>query len=81
MTIKIVYDIKKQQLGRKIGIEGYFLRPPYKNWNRSIIKKFPIETLSEMIDSTFPRFSMLESVLSKIVLTGNIFGTNRFRIL
>ena len=46
--------------------------------NQSLTKKFPIETLLEMTDSTSPRFFMLESVLSVIVLIGNVFVADRF---
>jgi hypothetical protein len=137
MISKIVCNIKKQQLGRKIGNEGYLLL--LLHINRSITKKFPIETLLEMIDScvkshgeveydkqnwlqhqtalvqlniqnevyhllplfinwsitkyfltktllemtdsTCPRFLMLESVLSEIVLIGNFFGMDCFRFM
>jgi hypothetical protein len=130
MISKIVCNIKKQQLGRKIGNEGYLLLllhidrfitktfpigtllemidssvrsleeveydkqnwllyretrvrlnilneayhlfPLFINW--SITKKFLTKTLLEMIDSSCPRFLMIESVLSKIVLIGNFFG-------
>jgi hypothetical protein len=44
-------------------------------------KKILIETILEMIDSTCPRFFMLESVLSEVILIGNFFGMSRFRIL
>ena len=52
MTIKIAIDIKKLKFGRKIPSEVYLLLPLYENWNRFITKKFPIEALLEMIDSS-----------------------------
>jgi len=130
MISKIVCNIKKQQLGRKISNEGYLLLllhinrfitkdfpigtllemidssvrsleeveydkqnwlqyretrvrlnilnevyhlfPLFINW--SITKYFLTKTLLEMTDSTCPRFLMLESVLSEIILIGNFFG-------
>jgi len=50
MTLKIAYDIKKPQLSRKTRSEVYLLLPLYIN--RSITKKFLIETILEMIDSS-----------------------------
>ena len=41
-------------------------------------KNFLIETLLEMTDSTSPKFLMLESVLSVIACTGNLFVADRF---
>jgi len=50
MTLKIAYDIKKPQLSRKTRSEVYLLLPLYIN--RSITKKFLIETIPEMMDSS-----------------------------
>ena len=79
MISETVYNIEKSEFGGKIQSEFYIPLPLYIN--RSITKIFLIKTLSEMIDSTCPRFLMLESVLSEIVLIGNFFGMERFRIL
>jgi hypothetical protein len=49
---QIATDIKKPKSGWKIRSEVYLQLPLYKNWNRSITKKFPIETLLELIDSS-----------------------------
>jgi len=46
--------------------------------NQSITKKFLIETLLEMTDSTSPRFVMLESIISKSFSIGNFFVMDRF---
>jgi hypothetical protein len=59
--------------------ENYLLLPLYIN--RSITKKFIIETFLEMKDSTCPWFFMLESVLFIIVLIGKFFVMDRFRFL
>ena len=79
MTIKIAIDNKKPKFGRKIQSEFYLPLPLCIN--RSITKNFLIKTISEMIDSTCLRFFILEYVLSEIVLIGNFFGMDRFRIL
>jgi len=50
MTIKIVYDIKKTQFGRKTRIEVYFLLPQYINW--SITKILPTKCILKTIDSS-----------------------------
>ena len=72
------YNIKKPQLAEKTEVKVILLSL-YINW--SIAKHFLIKTLLKMTDSTCPRFFMLESVLSEIVLIGNFFGMDRFRIL
>ncbi len=59
--------------------EVYHLFPLFINW--SITKYFLTKTLLKMTDSTCPRFLMLESVLSEIVLIGNFFGMDCFRFL
>ncbi len=76
MTIKIACDVKKNPVCRKIRSESYLLLPLYIN--RSITKKFLIKTLLKMTDSTCPRFFMLESVLSVIVLIGNFLVWTHF---
>ena len=76
MTIKIACDIKKPKFDRKIRSEVHHILSLHIN--RSVTKKFLIETLLEMTDSTSPRFFMLESVLSVIVLIGNFFVADRF---
>ena len=58
MTLKIAYDIKKPQLSRKTRSEVYLLLPLYIN--RSITKKFPIETLLKMIDSSVKNLGKVE---------------------
>ena len=70
---------QKTPVRRKIWSDGYLLLSLYIN--RSITKDFLIKTLSEMIDSTCPRFFTLESILSVIVLIGNFFDMDRFQIL
>ena len=79
MIIKTGYDIKKLQFAEKSEEKGYFLLSPYINW--SVTKTFLIKTLLVMTDLTCPKFFMLEFVLSEIVLIGNFFGMDRFRIL
>ena len=52
MTIKIAIGIKKPKFGWKIPSEVYLALPLYKNWNRPIAKKFSIEALLEIMDSS-----------------------------
>ena len=65
MMSKIAYDIKKRQFGRKIRSEVYVIMLLYMNW--SIIKKFPIETLLKMIDSSVRSPGEVESITFKSV--------------
>jgi hypothetical protein len=76
MTIKIAYDIKKPKFGRKIRSEVHHILSLHIN--RSVTKKFLIETLLKMTDSASPRFFMPESVLSIIVLIENFFVADDF---
>ena len=75
MTIKTAYDIKIPKFGREIRSEVHHILSLHIN--RSVTKKFLIETLLKMTDSIFPRFFMLESVLSVIVSIGNFFVADR----
>ena len=58
MTLKIAYDIKKTQLSRKTRSEVYLVLPLHIN--RSITKKFLIETIPEMIDSSVKSLGEVE---------------------
>ena len=58
MTLKIANDVKKPQLSRKTQSEVYLVLPLYIN--RSITKKFPIETIPEMIDSSVKSLEKVE---------------------
>ncbi len=49
MTIKIVYDAKKNQLCRKIRSDGNLLLSLYMNF--SITEKFPTKHFPKMMDS------------------------------
>ena len=52
MTIEIAIGIKKPKFGWNIPSEVYLALPLYKNWNRPIAKKFSIEALLEITDSS-----------------------------
>jgi hypothetical protein len=69
-------------ISRSVSITKFFVMNRFSNphfrfftqyISHSITKKFPIEILLKMIDSTCPRLFMLESVLPVIVLIGNFW--------
>ena len=58
MISKTDYNVKKPKLDQESRSEGYLLLPLYVN--RSITKKFLIETILEMIDSSVKSLGEVE---------------------
>ena len=76
MISKTSYKINKPKIGRKTRSEVY--HPLLLYINRSIAKKFPIETLLEMIDSSIKTLGESESIISKSISIGNFFVLDLF---